>query len=33
MTREELLEHHRGLQVFHGRAASAGHAVVKAVRA
>ncbi|WP_405851323.1 YfbM family protein [Streptomyces sp. NBC_00090] len=30
-TRQELLDHHRHLQGFYGRAASAGHAVVKAV--
>ncbi|CAL9666994.1 DUF1877 family protein [Streptomyces sp. Tu 3180] len=30
-TRQEHLEHHRGLQEFYGQAASAGHAVVKAV--
>ncbi|MET9674478.1 DUF1877 family protein [Streptomyces sp. NPDC006482] len=30
-TRQELLDHHRGLQGFYGRAASAGHAVVKVV--
>ncbi|MGA5064397.1 DUF1877 family protein [Streptomyces exfoliatus] len=30
-SREELLDHHRGLQGFYGRAASAGHAVAKAV--
>ncbi|MFZ3493876.1 DUF1877 family protein [Streptomyces sp. 5.8] len=30
-TRQEHLEHHRDLQEFYGRAASAGHAVVKAV--
>ncbi|WP_282696362.1 hypothetical protein [Streptomyces sp. CC208A] len=30
-TRREHLEHHRDLQAFYGRAASAGHVVVKAV--
>ncbi|WP_327122071.1 YfbM family protein [Streptomyces sp. NBC_01341] len=30
-TRQEHLEHHRDLQAFYGQAASAGHAVVKAV--
>ncbi|MEU4132134.1 DUF1877 family protein [Streptomyces wuyuanensis] len=30
-TSQELLEHHGNLQGFYGRAASAGHAVVKAV--
>ncbi|MFB7830829.1 DUF1877 family protein [Streptomyces sp. NPDC056056] len=30
-TREEYLDHHRDLQEFYGQAASAGHAVVKAV--
>ncbi|CAM5289181.1 hypothetical protein [Streptomyces narbonensis] len=30
-TGQELLDHHRELQGFYGRAASAGHAVVKAV--
>ncbi|MEK9520489.1 YfbM family protein [Streptomyces venezuelae] len=30
-TRQEHLEHHRDLQEFYGQAASAGHAVVKAV--
>ncbi|MFF3214323.1 hypothetical protein ACFYYB_27120 [Streptomyces sp. NPDC002886] len=30
-TRQELLDHHRNLQGFYERAASAGHAVVKAV--
>ncbi|MFB7611264.1 DUF1877 family protein [Streptomyces gardneri] len=30
-TRQELLDHHRDLQGLYGRAASAGHAVVKAV--
>ncbi|MFF9566895.1 DUF1877 family protein [Streptomyces sp. NPDC014685] len=30
-TREEFLDHHRELQKFYGQAASAGHAVVKAV--
>ncbi|MFF7408843.1 DUF1877 family protein [Streptomyces lydicus] len=30
-TRQEYLEHHRDLQEFYGQAASAGHAVVKAV--
>ncbi|MGA5169272.1 MULTISPECIES: DUF1877 family protein [Streptomyces] len=30
-TRQEHLEHHRGLHEFYGRAASAGHAVVKAL--
>lgn len=30
-TRQEHLEHHRELQEFYGQAASAGHAVVKAV--
>lgn len=29
--REEFLDHHRDLQRFYGQAASAGHAVVKAV--
>ncbi|MFG2287410.1 DUF1877 family protein [Streptomyces sp. NPDC048595] len=29
--RQEFLDHHRDLQGFYGRAASAGHAVVKAV--
>lgn len=29
--RQEFLDHHRNLQGFYGRAASAGHAVVKAV--
>ncbi|WP_327303393.1 DUF1877 family protein [Streptomyces sp. NBC_01298] len=29
--RQEYLEHHRGLKEFYGQAASAGHAVVKAV--
>ncbi|MFG2560177.1 DUF1877 family protein [Streptomyces sp. NPDC048496] len=29
--RQELLDHHRDLQGFYGRATSAGHAVVKAV--
>ncbi|QNE73274.1 DUF1877 family protein [Streptomyces finlayi] len=30
-TRQEYLEHHRDLREFYGQAASAGHAVVKAV--
>ncbi|WP_406187211.1 hypothetical protein [Streptomyces sp. NBC_01006] len=29
--RQEFLDHHRDLQGFYGRAASAGHAVVNAV--
>ncbi|MGW7259589.1 DUF1877 family protein [Streptomyces sp. NPDC054834] len=29
--RQEFLDHHRGLQEFYGRAAAAGHAVVRAV--
>ncbi|MGY1545260.1 DUF1877 family protein [Streptomyces sp. MN6] len=29
--REEFLDHHRGLRRFYGRAAAAGHAVVKVV--
>ncbi|MCX5261620.1 YfbM family protein [Streptomyces canus] len=29
--RQEFLDHHRGLQEFYGRAAAAGHAVIRAV--